>query len=165
MTTAPANPHPPGSDHAELWEICVRRDILSFVAADWQLCAVDFAEEGFAGWNACLERDPRRWRMDFPSLSAYRDAWLRDAKSHALRSWRIPPATSLFSALTLARVEVTGDTALVHKRFDGELHPLAGPPLPLRWQSIFHLQKTDGRWRQRGFVGYLPLEACESAAS
>lgn len=158
MTPArPANPHIQGTPEAELWEVCVRRDIESFVAADWSICADDFDPNTFAGWDARFSSDPMRWEMRFPRLEDYKLAWLRDARAFAARSWRTPMSESLHAALSLSRIEPDGEKALVHKRFDGQLLPADGDPIPLRWQSVFHLRKYGGRWLQCGFVGYLPL--------
>jgi hypothetical protein len=157
MNPEPDNPYPPDSASAALWEVCVLRDIRSFAEADWSICAGDFSEESFAGWNARFSPDPLLWQMSFPTLGEYKLAWLRDAHEFSERQWHTPLATSLFSALTLARIEIAGDNALVHKRFDGKLLPVGADPISLSWQSIFHLSRQDGRWLQRGFVGYLPL--------
>lgn len=152
-----SNPNKIGSDEHELWEICVRRDILAFAAADWSICAADFKQEGFSGWDAGRSADPHLWRMAFPSLGEYRRAWEKDAAAHISREWERPLRDSLFEALTLARVDITGDVALVHKRFDGRLLPRQGQPIQLRWQSLFQLRRECGRWLQTGFVGYMPL--------
>lgn len=151
------NPHKPGSDEYQLWEICVRRDILGFVTADWSICAGDFKEEGFSGWDAALSTDPHLWKMAFPCLGEYRRAWEKDAGDYLGKAWERPLQDSLFEALMLDRIEVTGDVALVHKRFDGHLLPKAGQPIRLSWQSLFQLRRECGRWLQTGFVGYLPL--------
>lgn len=156
-TVEQLNPYAAGSDEAALWEICVRRDIQSFVAADWGICAADFTADGFSGWDARFSPDPMHWQMTFPSLEDYKSAWLKDAQSFAGRRWKTPLAEGLFAALSLARVEVSGDKALVHKRFDGQLFPAGAEPLLLSWQSIFHLRRAAGRWSQCSFIGYLPL--------
>ncbi len=153
----PANPHGGGTDEAALWDICVKRDILGFAAADWAVCEGDFAAEGFAGWDARFSADPLAWQMTYPSLASYRDAWLTEARAFARRTWRVPLARDLFASMSLARIDVEGDAAIVHKRFDGRLHPADGEPIPLQWQSLFHLRRAGGRWVQRGFIGYLPL--------
>ena len=151
------NPYSAHSEQATIWEACVRRDIQSFVAADWSICADDFVAEGFAGWDAGFMSDPMQWQMRFPSLKHYQKAWLAEAMKFTQQTWQVPLAESLFNALKLKRIEITGEQALVHKCFEGELRPVGTAPIPLRWQSIFHLQRVDDRWRQRGFVGYLPI--------
>ena len=153
----PANPYKIGSDEAAIWEICVRRDIRSFVAADWEICAADFTTGSFSGWDARFSADPMQWKMTFPTIDDYKASWIRDARLFAGRSWQTSLADSLFGALSLLRVEVTGDTSLVHKRFSGHLLPVDGETIPLRWQSIFHLRREGGRWCQSGFIGYLPI--------
>ena len=91
----------PATDVARhsIWEMLVTRDIDAFLAADWSKVADDFVEDGFLGINANRDANPDNWRLSFPSLSAYRDEWLRQAQDfkpsnsrriHAMRSLRPP---------------------------------------------------------------------------
>lgn len=157
MIMTPPNPYPSDSAEAGIWEMCVLRDIHSFVRADWSICAGDFDEGGFTGWNARHQADPRHWELSFPTLGDYRRAWQSDAEAFRARCWAEDPATALFRSLRLERVEIRGDHALVHKRFEGSLTPTDGDSVPLRWQSLFILRRKGGPWKQGGFVGYLPL--------
>ena len=56
----------------------------------------------------------------------------------------------------LDRIEIVGDRALAHKKFDGAATTVDGQEVVLRFQSMFHLARIDGRWKIAGFVGYLP---------
>jgi hypothetical protein len=151
------NPYADDPTRAEIWEMCVRRDLEAFLAADWNICAGDFQVEGFTGWDAHFTSDPSRWQIGFPTLRVYRDAWLADARRFSAKRWTPDARECLYRALTLARIEFGTDSALVHKRFDGVLHQVGGADQRLCWQSLFILRRTAGQWKQAGFVGYLPL--------
>ncbi len=45
---------------------------------------------------------------------------------------------------------------VAHKKFDGAATTVDGQEVVLRFQSIFHLARIEGRWKIAGFVGYLP---------
>lgn len=152
----PANPHPPGSDLHELWEICIRRDVEAFLAQDWELCAADFHEPGFIGIDGRASANPDDWRITFPTLAAYREAWVGQSRDFAGRHYAEDPKVALYAAISLAAVDIDGDTALVHKKFDGSLQRLDGAREPLVWQSLFFARRFEARWKLCGFVGYLP---------
>jgi hypothetical protein len=62
----------------------------------------------------------------------------------------------LYRSSQLDRIEIVGDRALAHKKFNGSATTVEGQEVVLRFQSIFHLARIAGRWKIAGFVGYLP---------
>jgi hypothetical protein len=157
MPTTFDNPYAGDPSREAIWEMCVRRDLEAFLSADWNVCADDFVNEGFVGWHAQFKSDPREWMVGFPTLTAYREAWLADARAFAAKAWAADTRDHLYRALTLARIDFAPDSILVHKHFEGALHLTDGSEQALRWQSLFVLRRAGDRWKQAGFVGYLPL--------
>lgn len=139
-----------------IWEMLVPRDIDAFLAADWSMVAGDFVEEGFIGIDGRRETNPDNWRLTFPSLDAYRDEWLRQAKDFAGLSFAEDTRTAIFTTTTLEDVEINGDVALARKKFDGGLKKSDGSFDVMQWQTVYYCRLHGGRWKISGFTGYLP---------
>lgn len=139
-----------------IWEMLVERDIDAFLSGDWSKVAGDFIEDGFIGIDGKLETNPDKWRLAFPSLAAYRDEWLRQAKDFASQSFAEDPRVALFNTTTLEDIEVEGDMALARKKFDGRLRKSDGSVDVLKWQTLYYCRLHQGRWKICGFTGYLP---------
>ncbi len=152
------NPFPPSDpERRALWEMLVNRDFVSFLDADWSRMAPDFLAEGFFGIDAKRSSDPHQWTITFPTVESYRDEWLRQAAEFKkIELAGTSKLDFLFSCSRLERIEINGDRALAHKKFDGAVKTLSGEDLVLRFQSIFQLVRREGRWKIAGFVGYLP---------
>lgn len=148
----------PTSDSARhtIWEMLVSRDIDAFLAADWSMVAGDFVEDGFIGIDGKKSASPDEWRLAFPTLSAYRDEWLRQAQEFARESFSEDPRTAIFTTTTLEDIEINGDMALVRKKFDGSIGKADGSRDILRWQTLYYCRLHEGRWKISGFTGYLP---------
>lgn len=148
----------PSSDTARhaIWQMLVERDIDAFLAADWSKVAGDFVEDGFIGIDGKREVSPDRWRLSFPSLSAYCNEWLRQAKDFAQQSFAEDPRTAIFTTTTLEDIEIDGDMALARKKFDGSLKKSDGSVDVLKWQTLYYCRRHEGRWKICGFTGYLP---------
>ena len=151
------NPFPASDSlrHA-IWEMLVPRDIDAFLAADWSMVAGDFVEDGFIGIDGRHETSPDQWRLTFPTLSAYRDEWLRQAREFASQSFAEDPRNAIFTATTLEDIEIAGETALVRKKFDGGLTKTDGSRDVMLWQTLYYCRLHAGRWKISGFTGYLP---------
>ncbi|MGY5807254.1 hypothetical protein ACXHXG_06035 [Rhizobium sp. LEGMi198b] len=151
------NPFPAddAARHA-IWEMLVPRDIDAFLAADWSQVADDFVEDGFIGIDGRREVSPDKWRLTFPTLAAYRDEWLRQARDFASQSFAEDPRTAIFTTTTLEDIEIEGDMALVRKKFDGSLKKADGDVDVLKWQTLYYCRLDNGRWKISGFTGYLP---------
>lgn len=139
-----------------IWEMLVTRDIDAFLAADWSRVAGDFVEDGFLGINANRDPNPDNWRLSFPSLSAYREEWLRQAHDFQTRKFADDPRHAIFTTTTLEEIEVEGETALVRKKFDGGLRKADGSFDVMKWQTLYYCRLHEGRWKISGFTGYMP---------
>ena len=151
----PSNPFPADPDRHAIWEMLVARDIAAFVAADWSMVAGDFVEAGFNGLHAHKSRNPDDWTMAFPTLAAYRDEWLRQAAESARTEFAEDLAAGIHRATRLERIEITGDMAVAHKKFDGRIKLANGSEDRLNWQTLYKCRREAGRWRIAGFVGYM----------
>ena len=151
-----SNPFPNDPDRHAIWEMLVKRDIIAFVAADWSQVANDFVEEHFMGIDGRRLSNPDGWRISFPSLDAYRDEWLRQAKDFQQTEWADDPEQAFLDATTLRDIEIKGNKALLHKKFDGTIRKKDGEVVSLNWQTLYRCVKVEGEWKIAGFTGYLP---------
>jgi enamine deaminase RidA (YjgF/YER057c/UK114 family) len=152
--TAHSNPFPHDPDRHEIWDMLVRRDVEAFVAGDWAMTTPDFDEDSFFAVNGRASANPDTWRLTYSTLNDYRDDWLE--QSRATRAAFVDIEASMFEATTLRDIDINGDRAIAHKKFDGHLRRPDGSREPLNWQSLYHCRRVDGRWRIVGFTGYLP---------
>ena len=151
------NPFPEGDpDRHALWEMLVRRDIEAFLARDWSMVADDFLADRFFGLHGHFLANPDSWRLAFPTLEAYRDEWLRQAEETARIAFAEPLREALFRITNLRDIDIAGDRAVLHKKFDGTIARADGTVQRLAWQTLYFCAKSGGRWRIAGFVGYLP---------
>ena len=151
------NPFPESdADRHAIWEMLVDRDITAFLAADWSMVENDFAKDRFMGVHGHGTTNPDHWRLAFPSLDEYRDEWLRQAQDFQKETYKDDPRTAIFSATVLRDIEINGDRAIVHKKFDGSITKESGEKDILNWQTVYYCHRVDGAWRIAGFNGYLP---------
>ena len=112
-----------GRARRAIWEMLVPRDIDAFLAADWGMVADDFVEANFTGLDGRFLPSPDDWRLSFPTLEAYREEWLRQAReAKAARDGGVyaeDARAAIFRATRLEEIEIEGEAALVRKRFDG----------------------------------------------
>lgn len=148
----------PATDEARhaIWEMLVPRDIDAFLAADWSMVAHDFVEDSFIGISGNREEDADKWTLAFPNLAAYRDEWLKQAKDFAAQTYGEDPRAAIFTTTTLEEIEISGETALVRKKFDGGIKKADGTLDVMRWQTLYYCRLHEGRWKISGFTGYLP---------
>ena len=139
-----------------IWEMLVHRDIDAFLAADWSMVEDDFVEDGFIGIDGRKEISPDKWRLAFPTLAAYRDEWVRQARDFATQSFAEDTRTAIFTTTTLEDIEIEGEMALVRKKFDGGIAKADGSRDAMNWQTLYYCRLHDGRWKISGFTGYLP---------
>lgn len=156
MNEALTNPFPNDRDRREIWAMIVQRDIDAFLAQDWRIVEEDFIAEGFFGIDGRKLGTIDSWRITFPNLDAYRQEWSRQAADFARRSFRSDPRAALFEATTLRDIEINGDAALAHKKFDGWLEETNGNKLRLYWQTLYTCRKVGEKWKIAAFTGYLP---------
>ncbi len=155
------NPFAPGDpDRAAIWTMLVDRDIDAFVSADWSAVAGDFITDSFTGISGHFQSDPDGYDIAYPTLDAYRADWLRQAQDFGAArqagAYAGDPRAGIFAATRLEQIDVTGDTALARKKFDGHLARTDGPGERMNWQTLYWCRKVAGQWKIAGFVGYLP---------
>lgn len=159
MIPTHANPFPTADrERRDIWQMLVARDTDAYLASDWAAVADDFIAEGFYGIDAQRRPNPDEWRMAFPTLAEYRDEWLRQAAATTSRVDRAAARAALLDAVTLVDIEIAGDGAIAHKKFDGSLPNLDGTHERLHWQTLYICRRHQGRWKIASFVGYLPYE-------
>jgi len=152
-----SNPFPPEDrDRYQIWEKVVRVDIDAFLAQDWSMCADDFVEEHFIGIDAGKSPNPDSWSLTYESLEAYKIDWLRQAADFAKERYLEDKREALFHATTLRDIDIRGESALLHKKFDGSITRIDGTVEPILWQTIYKMKKIAGVWKITGFVGYMP---------
>ena len=151
------NPFPPGDpDRHALWEMLVRRDIDAFLAGDWSMVKDDFIAESFFGMHAHFLSDADAWRLQFPTLDSYRDEWQRQSRETAASEFAEPLREALFRITNMRDIDVFGDRAVLHKKFNGSIARPGGAAERLNWQTLYFCRRVDGRWKIAGFVGYMP---------
>ena len=153
---AMTNPFANDRARAEIWEMLVSRDIDAYLAADWSQVAADFVSSGFFGLHAHFKPSPDDWTLAFPTLDAYREEWLRQAAETAATAYAEPLREAIFRATDATAIEITGERALLRKRFEGTIARADGDQDRLHWQTLYILAREGGRWRIASFVGYLP---------
>jgi ketosteroid isomerase-like protein len=151
------NPFPNDPDRSAIWTMLVERDIAAFVAGDWGMVADDFVAEQFLGIDGCGSDNPDSWRVGFPTLAAYREEWLRQAAESAKVTYAEDREAAIHRATTLRDIEIAGDIALAHKKFDGTIARADGGKDVLNWQTLYYCRRDNGRWKLTGFTGYLPF--------
>jgi hypothetical protein len=151
------NPFPNDPDRKALWDMLVLRDIEAFLAGDWSLVESDFIADGFFGLHGMKSDNPDTWRMGFPRLEDYRDRWLDQSRVTATTDYAEPIRTALFRATNLSAIDIAGDRAVAHKKFDGRLARADGGSDSLNWQTLYLCARAAGTWKITGFVGYLPF--------
>lgn len=157
MAETDANPFADDPDRAEIWRMLVSRDIDAFIRQDWSMVERDFLRDSFIGIDGNGADNPDGWRIGFPSLEAYRDEWLRQAAESAAVAYAEDRRDAIFAATTLRDIEIAGDVATAHKKFDGGIARTDGGRDVLNWQTLYLCRRVAGRWRLTGFIGYLPF--------
>lgn len=150
------NPFPADADRSAIWIMLVDRDIAAFCAADWSLVAGDFIAEGFLGIDGRKSANPDSWRISFPTLAAYSAEWLRQAQESHSIAYAEDKSAGIHRATSLTEIEINGDIAIAHKKFDGEIALADGGKDVLNWQTLYFCRRVDGVWKLTGFAGYLP---------
>ncbi len=151
------NPFPTTDpDRHYLWEMLVKRDIIAYCNQDWSMVAGDFIEENFMGIDGRGLDNPDSWTISFPDLASYKKEWLAQAADTANTEWAEDHEKAFYEATNLRDIEINGDSALLHKKFNGALRKKDGTVMPINWQTLYRCRKVNGQWKIAGFTGYLP---------
>ena len=155
--TGQDNPFRQDPDRSAIWAMLVERDIEAFLAADWSRVEGDFLSEGFLGIDAGKSADPDSWVIGFPTLGAYRDEWLRQAAATAAVADAEDVRNAIYRATTLSQIDIAGEVAVAHKKFDGSIRRSDGTADVLHWQTLYFCRRVGTVWKLTGFVGYMPF--------
>ena len=150
------NPFPDDADRSAIWTMLVERDIKAYVAADWSMVEADFVADDFMGIHGNKSDNPDGWTISFPTLAQYRDEWLRQAQEDQKVDYAEDVEAGIHRATSLTEIEITGERAIAHKKFNGEIKLKDGGVDRLNWQTLYFCRKVGGQWKLTGFVGYLP---------
>lgn len=151
------NPFPADTDRHAIWKMLVEEDIIAFCNSDWDAVAGDFIADSFMGIDGAGKSNPDAWTLSFPDLDAYKTVWLEQAKGFAETEWQGDVEEALYKATILRDIDISGDAAVIHKKFDGEVVKADGSVQYLNWQTLYRCKKVDGQWKIQGFLGYLPF--------
>ncbi len=143
------------ADRSAIWDMLVTRDIAAYVGQNWAMVAGDFIEDGFTGIHAHKSPNPDEWTLAFPTLAAYRNEWLRQSAESAATKFAEPLGEGIQRATRIEQIEINGESAVAHKKFDGKIALADGSFDVLNWQTLYFCRKQNGRWKISGFVGYM----------
>lgn len=150
------NPFPGDADRSAIWTMLVDRDIAAYIAADWSMVEDDFVADDFLGINGNGRDNPDGWTISFPTLADYREEWLRQAREGQAVAYAEDAQAAIHRATSLTEIEIKGERAVAHKKFDGTIARADGGQDRLNWQTVYFCRKVGGAWKLTGFVGYLP---------
>ena len=150
------NPFPNDPDRSAIWTMLVPRDIEAYVKADWSMVEGDFVADDFFGVNGNGKDNPDGWTISYPTLELYREEWLRQAREGQSVVYAEDQEAGIHRATSLTEIEISGERAIAHKKFDGEIKRADGGVDRLNWQTVYFCRKVEGQWKLTGFVGYLP---------
>src|SRR4051794_22613009 len=119
----PVNPYNRASDadRHHIWQRLIIADSEAFVTRDWSQIQGDFDADNFEGVR-CYTNNPDDWRLVFPTLDSYRDAWGEMAGEFAKKKFVARTnLQAIYARCRIDQIEIAGDRALVHKKFSGTL--------------------------------------------
>ena len=155
------NPFPRHSepDRHEIWQRLVAADCEAFANGDWSMIESDFDAASFEGVRCSHSTNPDDWKITFSDLASYRDSWLAAAKEFRTRKFATLSHLEVLQVRThLDEIDIHGDRALAHKKFEGHVPYDDGSVLLDRRQTLFRLHRINGAWKIVGFIGQLPLD-------
>lgn len=160
------NPFPPAdTDRHAIWEMLVRRDIEAYLNVDWDSHALDFDASGFFGIDGLRTCNPDGWRPLYPTLESYAKSWVAFAQQGANASYAEDLRMATYRCTILRDIDIMGDLAIAHKKFDGSVALTGGGFDVLNWQTIYVCRRVDGVWKIAGFLGFLPNPMGAAVAS
>jgi hypothetical protein len=145
-------------DRHYIWQRLVAVDTEAFVAGDWSMIEEDFDADLFEGIRCGNSTNPDDWRIVFPELPDYRDAWLAASHEFLKKSFAdVSHREAVYLRCRLTHIDFVGRCALAHKKFSGTLTYADGTILSGNRQTIYRLRNINQRWKVVGFLGFLPL--------
>lgn len=150
------NPFAKDSDRGQIWEMLVQRDVIAFMGQDWDMIKDDFLEEEFMGIDGNGKSNADSWTLLYAKLDNYKNLWLDQAKDFAETSWAGDAEQAIYEATNLRDIDISGNAAVAHKKFDGYIMKRDGNKQIMNWQTLYRCRKVNGVWKIQGFLGYLP---------
>jgi len=154
-----SNPFDPTADPDRhyIWHRQIIADSEAFIAGDWSRVENDFDPAQFEGIRCYGSANPDVWKVAFPDLNGYRDAWLEMSREFNKKKFKtLTHLQAIYARTSIDKIEIFGDRALVHKKFTGDVELADGSMLTGSRQTIYRMQKQQGVWKIIGFIGYLP---------
>lgn len=151
-----SNPFPADNDRAAIWDMLVKKDVIAFIKQDWDMVKDDFLEDEFMGIDGEGKSNIDSWKLSFAQLDTYKDLWLDQAKNFAETKWAEDTEEALYNATNLRDIDIKGNIAVAHKKFNGSVAREDGTEQILNWQTLYRCRKVNGEWKIQGFLGYLP---------
>src|SRR5436190_12481504 len=124
LRTKPINPFDAASepDRHQIWQQLVATDCEAFANGDWSMIADDFDVESFEGIRCFHSTNPDDWKIAFPNLASYGDSWLTAVKEFRDRKFAtVSHLEALLIRTHLDEIDICGDRAVAHKKFQGEV--------------------------------------------
>jgi hypothetical protein len=148
------------ADRHAIWRILIAADSEAFVAGEWSRVKDEF-DACFEGIRCNASANPADWRIAFPTLDTYRDAWLAASREFLARRFEgLCHLEAVYARTRLRQIDLTGARALAHKHFFGHFRQADGTVYsPGNRQTIYRMHKQRGQWKIVGFLGQLPLAA------
>lgn len=157
------NPFAINSDRYHLWQMLVERDIEAFINGDWLAISGDFLPKQFTAIDANYDPNPDNWRISFATLDDYRSSWLKQSAEMRVKVDEDNLRAGLIAATDMSQIELKGNTALLHKKFNGQITAKDGQIIDLNWQTLYQCKRVNEEWKIVGFVGYLPYGGLQSS--
>ncbi len=142
------------ADVREIVDMLWLRDSTACARAEWSAVQDDFDADAFVGYLG--GPGAAHWRIGYPDLASYRDAWVEGGRSLAEGYDAATLAQELLRASDIAEIEVNGRWALVRKDFAGEV---GADRAPMRGRTYYFCRRDADRWRIVGFVAGLPADS------
>jgi len=148
------------ADRHQIWQRLVAADSDAFASGDWSSIEPDFDADNFEGIRCFNSADPKDWQITFPTLASYRDSWLAAARAFATKQFvGLSNREAVYARTRLDRIDFSGDRALCHKKFTGDLKLTDGTTHTGNRQTLYRMRRgSGGAWKIVGFLGFLPLE-------
>ncbi|HVT30794.1 MAG TPA: hypothetical protein VHE81_22505, partial [Lacipirellulaceae bacterium] len=124
-------------DRYTIWQRLVAADCEAFARGEWSLVENDFDAEAFEGVRCFQSTNPDDWKLVFPDLASYRDSWLSASQEFRAKQFEgVSHVKALLVRTHLDQIDISGDKALAHKKFFGDVRMTNGALLTGRRQTL-----------------------------
>ncbi|BBM89703.1 hypothetical protein COTS27_01410 [Spirochaetota bacterium] len=151
------NPYDEDSDRHVLWELLVRDWIEAMLAEDFSKIEQHFVKENFWTLDAAGNMHLDSWRINYTDFLTYKKNWTTNIQGFIAMIDSAKARLSLYKASMLRDIEIKGDLATVHMKFNGNIPTKNGPPMHIEWRTLYWLRKLHNEWKIASFVENLPF--------